>query len=135
MTHSITMLWAAKQLAILQDIAARELWPVLGREDVNISFHVTSKSGSGPAVDDGKLHAAAGGQTPDDIHVKYGRPDIRGKVLEVIKGVREAGNQGGRVAVLVCGPAGMADEARSAVHLALKSGMRGVDYIEETFGW
>jgi ferric-chelate reductase len=67
------------------------------------------------------------------MDVSYGRPDIKGKVLEVVDEVKEAGSQGGSIAVLVCGPAVMADEARRAVQLALKSGMCGIEYVEETF--
>lgn len=51
--------------------------------------------------------------------------------------VQEAGDQRTRVrtAVLVCGPAEMADEARMAVHAVLKQGYRDVEYFEESFGW
>lgn len=41
---------------------------------------------------------------------------------------------GGRIAILTCGPGAMADEARAAVHQALKNGKRGLEYFEEAFG-
>ncbi|ELR05479.1 hypothetical protein VC83_07147 [Pseudogymnoascus destructans] len=135
-THSITLVWAAKQAAMLHDLAARELAAVLKREDIKVSFHATSNRKFGRVG--GNVNDTAKEVRDDlavEVRVDYSRPDIRGKVLEVIQEVREAGSQGGRIAVLVCGPAGMADEARGAVHVALKSGMRGVEYIEESFGW
>ncbi|KFY04042.1 hypothetical protein V490_00012 [Pseudogymnoascus sp. VKM F-3557] len=134
-THSITLVWAAKQAAMIHDLAVRELATVLKREDVKVTFHATSNRKFGRMG--GNVNDTATEVKDDlavEVRVNYGRPDVRGKVLEVVQEVREAGSQGGRIAVLVCGPAGMADEARGAVHVALKSGVR-VEYIEETFGW
>ncbi|KFZ12368.1 hypothetical protein V502_07118 [Pseudogymnoascus sp. VKM F-4520 (FW-2644)] len=135
-TNSITLVWAAKQAAVLHDLAARELATVLKREDIKASFHATSNRKFGRV--DRNMNDTVKNAEDDlavELDVIYSRPDVRGKVLEVVQEVREAGSQGRRIAVLVCGPAGMADEARGAVHVALKSGMRGVEYIEESFGW
>ncbi|PGH33087.1 hypothetical protein GX50_04069 [[Emmonsia] crescens] len=73
------------------------------------------------------------------IDIQPGRPDIRNIITT---SVQEIGNYGacprgvaGRTAILVCGPAEMADEARVAVHAVLKQGYRGVEYFEESFGW
>ncbi|OBT63156.1 hypothetical protein VE03_07832 [Pseudogymnoascus sp. 23342-1-I1] len=135
-THSITLIWAAKQAATLHDLASRELATILKREDIKTSFHATSNRKFGRmnrSLND--TVKKADDDLAVDLDVIYSRPDVTGKVLESLREAREAGSQGGRIAVLVCGPAGMADEARVAVHAALKSGMRGVEYIEESFGW
>ncbi|OAX80170.1 hypothetical protein ACJ72_05504 [Emergomyces africanus] len=73
------------------------------------------------------------------INIQPGRPDIKNIITTL---VQEIGNHGtgprkisGRTAILVCGPAEMADEARVAVHSVLKEGYRGVEYFEESFGW
>lgn len=135
-THSITLIWATRQEAMIHDLAKRELAMVLKRDDTKTSFYVTSSRKSGRIA--GNIYDTFE-DTENDLSAKldvsYGRPDVRGKVLEVMLEVKEADSQDSRVAVLVCGPAAMADEARSAVHAALKSGMRGVEYIEESFGW
>ena len=55
-------------------------------------------------------------------------------ILEAIDNAKKAGIEG-RVAVFVCGPRGMANDARSAVRMATKRGDKRVDLIEETFGW
>ncbi|KFY92796.1 hypothetical protein V498_04766 [Pseudogymnoascus sp. VKM F-4517 (FW-2822)] len=134
-THSITLIWAAKQAAMLHNLASRELATVLKREDIKASFHATSDRKFGRMSRSINDTVKKADDLEVDLDVIYSRPDVTGKVLENLREVREAGRQGGRIAVLVCGPAGMADEARVAVHAALKSGMRGVEYIEESFGW
>jgi hypothetical protein len=48
--------------------------------------------------------------------------------------LRFVGNAG-LVAVLVCGPLGIADEVRAVVHQVLKNVKMGVAYFEETCGW
>jgi ferric-chelate reductase len=40
-----------------------------------------------------------------------------------------------KLAILVCGPAGMVDEARAATHLATKQGYQDIKYVEESFTW
>jgi hypothetical protein len=44
------------------------------------------------------------------IEIKQGRPDVQARILEFVEGTN-----GGKTAVYVCGPAGMADAARMAV--------------------
>ena len=41
----------------------------------------------------------------------------------------------GSTAVLVCGPAQMADDARKAAVEAVADGHAGLGYFEEYFGW
>ncbi|PGH17682.1 hypothetical protein AJ79_01044 [Helicocarpus griseus UAMH5409] len=77
------------------------------------------------------------GSPPLPIYINSGRPDIKDTITTSI---RDIGNDGilssvGKTAILVCGPAEMADEARVAVHGLLKERYMGVEYFEETFGW
>ncbi|OBT92436.1 hypothetical protein VE01_09567 [Pseudogymnoascus verrucosus] len=46
-THSITLVWAAKQAAMFHDLAARGLAPVLKRGDIEVSFYATSNRKNG----------------------------------------------------------------------------------------
>lgn len=128
-TRDITLVWSAKQSAMIRDLAARELQPVMGREDIHIEFHATSRRESPSTVEGGKAL-----ETSSGLNISYGRPDVMGTVLGVIEEVHAAGSAGGKIAILTCGPAAMADEARAGVHQALKAGRRGVEYFEETFG-
>lgn len=144
LTRDITLIWSAKQPAMIRDLAAHELRPMIGREDIHTRFHATSSkekygrpntsTSDVPTVDGDLKITTAESSVDDELPITCGRPDIRQSILDIIDDVNGAGSAGGKIAILTCGPAGMADEARAAVHTALKQGKRGVDYIEETFG-
>jgi len=129
-TKHITLIWAARQRAFLYEIGRRELLSALARDDIDVRLYATSTStptaGQEALLppDDPGL-----GFSPD---VLFGRPDIKGMILDLVRDFHAGGT---RTAVLVCGPGGMADEARLAVHRALKEGYSGVEYFEEAFGW
>ncbi|OQV01412.1 hypothetical protein CLAIMM_06779 [Cladophialophora immunda] len=149
-TRDITLVWATKQPAMLRSVVAHELKPMLGREDIHIHLHATScrepRSGSSGPDSTDEDHAVVAGDKEvdlksdpttsigDGLAISYGRPDISAAILKVVNDVDSAGAAGGRIAILTCGPGGMADEARAAVHRALKQGKRGVEYFEEAFG-
>lgn len=143
-TRDITLVWSAKQTAMIRDIAAHELEPILRRDDIHVHLHVTSAAGKTVSLDDAKQEEGSGSDGDgekrsqdlayDGCSIAYGRPNISEVILGAIDNVNAAGSAGGRIAIMTCGPAGMADEARAAVHTALKSGKRGVEYVEETFG-
>lgn len=140
-TRDITLLWTTKQSAMIRNVASHELRQMLKRRDIHIYLHATSPKEQSldhpgaPVVSDSKelkrIHTAS---TAEELNIAYCRPDITATVSSVVDDVHNAGPAGGRVAILTCGPAGMADEARAAVHAAMKQGKREVDYIEETFG-
>lgn len=143
-TKRIMLIWATKQSAMVRSLCAAELKPFIGHADVESHFYVTSRHESAASVEHDNAEKAEKADSLDTgsgaggalvvPEMTYGRPDIRGKVLGFIDEVDSAGAAGGRVAILTCGPAGMADEARAAVHTAMKKGKRGVGYFEEAFG-
>lgn len=142
-TRDIHFIWTAKQSAMVRDVALRELQPFLGREDIHIHLHATARkevvhgsdcdSQDGGVIETNKKLAPVMSVT-EQLGITHGRPDIKASVSEIIEEVNNAGSKGGRIAILTCGPAAMADDARAAVHAALKQGRRGVEYFEETFG-
>ncbi|KAK5243435.1 hypothetical protein LTS06_010798, partial [Exophiala xenobiotica] len=132
-TRHITLVWCAKQAAMIRDVAARELQMILGREDVHVYFHATSQYETPTTVDAGNLEKWM--LASPQLIISYRRPNIKHTIFSVLNYVHTAGSAGDRVAILTCGPAAMADEARCAVHQALKGGNKGVEYFEETFGW
>ena len=69
-------------------------------------------------------------QTPRGVEIVVGRPNVS-------LSVEEAAEDAGRcsLAVVACGPARMADEARRASVSMLARGHRGVEYFEESFKW
>lgn len=142
-TRDITLIWSAKQSGMIRNVAEHELKPILGRKDVHTYLHATSgeevpgKFDTNEKIDavaDKEIMKTSSASTRNELNITHGRPNIREMVLSVVEDVHNAGAAGGRVAILACGPAGMADEARAAVHIALKQGKREVEYIEETFG-
>lgn len=131
-TQDITIIWATKQSAMIRNIADRELRPFLNREDIKFRFYATREKKRGPLALTDKLCDKL--VQSHDIEISNQRPDIRAAVLGVVDEVNAAGSRGGRIAVLTCGPGAMADEARAAVHHALKNGKQGLEYFEESFG-
>lgn len=113
---------------MIRGIAGKELAQVIRSNDIKTSFFVTSQSLPLKEMDSKFISGSA------NVEIKFGRPDIKASVLSFVDEAYASGSKG-KTAILVCGPGAMADAARSAVHMALKNGRKGVDYYEETFGW
>lgn len=128
-TSNISLIFTAKQVAMIRYITSQHLRPCFDRNDIQTTFYVTSTESS-MAVNN-KISSTVA--LPQEITL--GRPDITTSITDFLKEVKEAGPAGGRTAVFVCGPATMADEARAALHQVLKSGKQDIAYFEETFGW
>jgi hypothetical protein len=134
-TRQIDLFWSCRTTAFVHDVCAKELRPALSRDDISASFfstsaiHTTSISKQTEEIDEDENAPGF------DIEINQGRPDITGTILEAGRKNVDGGSRAGRLAVLVCGPAGMADEARNAVHIAMKEGCDKLEYFEETFGW
>ncbi|PKX93593.1 ferric reductase family protein [Aspergillus novofumigatus IBT 16806] len=118
-TQDIHLVWTARQPALVRDIAGRELEQALRRKDFRVSFYVTAESMSPYEVMDG-------------VEFGCGRPDLQAIITAHAEEARLSSSS---VAVLVCGPSGMADQARAAVHQAMRRGFRSVRYVEESFDW
>jgi predicted ferric reductase len=133
-TREIDLLLTSRNPEFIHDLCAKELRPMLSREDIHTSFYSTSAIHT-------KAHSAEVGKTGIEnghcvqVQINTGRPDITNAILEAARVNVNGGSKAGRLAILVCGPAGMADEARAAVHRVMQEGCRNIEYIEETFGW
>jgi ferric-chelate reductase len=117
--HDIHLVWAARQSALMLDITGRELKEALRRRDFHASFYVTSESMSQADIVDG-------------VEYVCGRPDLQ---TIITAHAEEARLSSSSLLVLVCGPCGMADQARAAVHQAMRRGCRSLRYLEESFDW
>lgn len=129
--------WTARQPDFLRDVCGQELAPALERSDFSASLYCTSSNVVlSPAASD----VSPIEQKPDflslpsrsDIQIQDGRPDVTALILDAAE---EAVTASVRLAVLVCGPAVIADEARAAVVAAMKRGCRRIEYFEEAYGW
>lgn len=133
-TKRITLIWATKQSAMIRQAASTDLKPYLTHTDVTTQFFATSRSESPESVQSDNLEKVNSLNDGFGLAIRYGRPNVTKAIHEFIDSVHAGSQASGQVAVLTCGPAAMADEARAAVHQALKEGRRGVGYFEETFG-
>ncbi|THY21177.1 putative FRE family ferric-chelate reductase [Aureobasidium pullulans] len=124
-TTQMHLLWTARQASFIHQVFARELRDVSHRDDFSTDLFFTRQNDS--HTDDEEGHDVA-----LRTEIQQGRPDI---AAAISKAAMKAEMMGQRVAVLVCGPPAMADEARIAVHGVMKRGCFGIEYFEESFGW
>ncbi|KAL1889476.1 hypothetical protein Sste5346_008854 [Sporothrix stenoceras] len=156
-TTNIQLIWSGRQRAMFDHIANTELRDALQRNDVHGNFYITcrapttstavlgqeeeKKSSSLPQVmampsansnsSDSDSASANYIQVPAYIFT-LGRPDVKQLIATTVEQSKASSS---KVAVLVCGPAQMADDSRAAVFSALRNGFYGIEYFEETFGW
>lgn len=120
-TREIELVWTTRQSAFVRDLADRELKPMLDQEEFSASFYVTGSS------DRIREDWNGTGYT-----IYMGRPNLQSLILSRAS---DAFVDGMKLAIVVCGPTGMADEARAATHLAKRRGYQSIQYVEETFTW
>ena len=122
--HNLHLVWSCRQRSLIQNIASNELRQAFESEDFRASLYRTGTNRSTP--DD----AAAASDTLD---IENGRPDLR--LVVINEAALMAAEGSNSLAVIVCGPSGMASETREAVCGAIKQGYRGIRYVEESFSW
>lgn len=135
-TRQITLVWIARQPSMMREmIASSEFGPFCRREDVRIRLFSTSQEGE--ELSDGKgrpdRQEKQGDRDEDfsPLRIAYGRPNIAHEISSAVNDLLPQS----RVAIVVCGPATMADEARGAVRKTLKEGKCVVEHFEEKFGY
>jgi ferric-chelate reductase len=116
--RDMELVWTTKQAAFIEDVCRRELKGALEREDFRASFYATRDS--------------TASQLPTTLDIHSGRPHLQSLIMSRACDACSAGNS---LAILVCGPARMADEARAATHLAMRQGHRSIKFVEESFTW
>jgi ferric-chelate reductase len=117
----IELVWTAKQSALLRDIA-RRVTPVLAREVFQASLYTTGASIEPPPQDLNELGCT----------IQTGRPHLQSLIMSRACDVFASYAS---LVILACGPAGMADEARTVTHLAMRQGDRSIKYVEDSFAW
>jgi len=119
-TTSLKLVWTTKQERFVRDLCDKELASALRRDDFEAILSATNGVAT---ADDEEKHAAA-------YEIQTSRPDVRSLVMGLAKE-----SAGSTVAVLVCGPTAMVDEARVATKKALLETTRDIGYYEEAFAW
>lgn len=117
------LVWAAREEGFMREVVERELGEGLARGAFGVELFCTGDGGEGA------------------VEVRQGRPDVRAIVAETARRVGEevrgmhGGRRRGRVAVLLCGPPGMARGVEGAVRRAGEEFDCWVDYFDEVFSW
>ncbi|KAJ5131567.1 uncharacterized protein N7515_007606 [Penicillium bovifimosum] len=119
--RDMELIWTTKQREFIRDVCLRELKPALDREDFRASFYATHD----PTRCFEDLNSIG-------LNIQPGRPNLQSLIINRACDECSAGSS---LAILVCGPPGMADEARAATHLAMRQGYRSVKFVEESFTW
>jgi NAD(P)H-flavin reductase len=131
-TTHINLLWTVRQASFIREVFERELKPASQRHDFSADLYFTRQEDESRMNEVDEQNTREGSDNFVMPDMKFGRPDI---TAAIAKAATKAETTGTKVAVLVCGPPAMADEARVAVHRALKRGCHGVEYFEESFRW
>ncbi|KAB8268211.1 ferric reductase like transmembrane component-domain-containing protein [Aspergillus minisclerotigenes] len=148
-TVRVQLVWSARSTEMYSQVFSDELSTLLHHQDITTTYFCTNKSSLDPEMKTGSgsdvpgespvsstLGDKEGNVTSSIRHgtVRFlcGRPDVGG----IIKAeVQEARVSSGRLAVLTCGPAQMADDCRQTVYEVMKDGFQDIEYHEEAFGW
>lgn len=142
--QNITLILASRQQLFYGALITDETACLLSRLGVKMEFYCTTDSGqplhAQPKPDESTyLLGAQGGsyghQSSISTLIKPGRPDIRKSINRILYDAQESDCATARTAIVVCGPAAMADETRAAVRDALKNGHSRIEYFEEAFNW
>lgn len=118
--QSVKIVWAVREHAFLASMM-QEFKLLLGDERCTLEVHVTQDVEHKDDIPD---------HPPRGVSILNGRPNVHSSVSEAAEG---AGQR--PLAVVACGPARMADEARKSSVQMLADGHAGIEYFEESFKW
>lgn len=107
----------------MRDIVDVELAAASSHPNVKLDLYVT---GSEPSRVKSELDLD---RFPGGVGLNYQRPDVK-RILH-----QEVRDSVGSVAIFVCGPAKIADDARKAAVELVGEGYDRIGYFEEQFGW
>ncbi|CAN9252134.1 unnamed protein product [Alternaria sp. RS040] len=118
--QNVKIVWAVREYAFLASVL-RDFRGLLSDEKMEMEVHVTRDD---EAKDD------VLGEAFKSVRMMAHRPSVHSTIVEA---ARDAGQQ--PLAIVACGPALMADQARRASVQMLGKGHGGVEYFEESFKW
>jgi ferric-chelate reductase len=152
--RGLTLVWSDRKQAFLHRIAQQELAAALKRDEIRCMFYCTDPAKVLPSTDEismGDVYKVTAKSSvlqskeetnisePADgiceagsLIIKTGRPNIP-TIIE--RAAASATKSGSRLAVMACGPGGMADAAREATYRAMRKHNNSIEYFEEAFGW
>ncbi|KAF2279748.1 uncharacterized protein EI97DRAFT_413032 [Westerdykella ornata] len=134
----VHLVWAVREQALWKQVLQTDIPSMVLRDDrFRVTVHVTKDVDDGGKDADDAIDSSHIADRRYDqevighVEAKGGRPNVSAAVEDAAQEVGRAG----RLAVVACGPAQMADEARRACVGVLGAGYTGVEYFEESFKW
>lgn len=125
-TKHIHIVWAVREAAFASSVLREDVADLHESGKLTLDIYVTTNGG-----------CSSLGSLPNGLREHLGRPDVYEEIDNAVHRFGRAGS----IAVVACGPAKMADDARKAVADTLgTSNLRRtsnfcVDYFEESFNW
>lgn len=121
--NSVRIIWAVREAEFASEVIREDFGDaLLDGGKVALDVHVTRR--------EGMAHSDVIGR-PRGMRLLAHRPDVR---AEIEVAARTTGG-GGSLAVVACGPARMADDARRTVVDMLGRSHVNIEYFEESFNW
>ncbi|OBR10496.1 Ferric reductase like transmembrane component [Colletotrichum higginsianum IMI 349063] len=120
--RSVKIVWAVRELSFAVDVLRQDFEDAFEGGKLSVDVYVTQNSLAS--------NSARPDDWPEQIRLLYGRPDVREEVQDAATGAGKAS-----LAVVACGPAVMADDARKSVVEMLDRGWSDIEYFQESFNW
>ncbi|GJC84319.1 ferric/cupric reductase transmembrane component B [Colletotrichum liriopes] len=120
--RSVKIIWAVRELSFAVDVLRQDFEDAFDSGKLSVDIYVTQHSLAS--------NTARPDEWPEQVRLLHGRPEVREEVQDAATGAGKAS-----LAVVACGPAVMADDARKSVVEMLGRGWSRIEYFEESFNW
>lgn len=117
--RSVKIHWAVREPAFALDVLQTDIADALGSTNLSVEIHLTTHTSQDEVS-----------EWPSQVTLRRGRIDASDVVRR-----RSEEVMGESLAIVACGPAQMADDARKTVADLLRNGVMRVEYFEESFQW
>ncbi|KAL2110417.1 hypothetical protein VUR80DRAFT_1177 [Thermomyces stellatus] len=118
--RSVKIAWSVREASLVTEVLQRDMPNLLDSDKVSMDVFLTRGVAEDLEFED----------RPEKVCAVRGRPDVSAEIKCAAQGAMN-----GSLAVVACGPAVMADDARRAVVEILGEGYHRVEYFQEAFNW
>lgn len=122
------LVWLTRHGDFVKTLYEQELRAAVWRPDFEMDVYLTSGGATGTGEPENAAVVSTGHR---QVRYHTGRPEVK----PLVETLASETGAGGKCAVLVCGPAGLADGMRRATYEVQKDGHRGLRYFEDSYGW
>ncbi|KAH8816727.1 ferric reductase like transmembrane component-domain-containing protein [Xylogone sp. PMI_703] len=128
--------WIARERGFVEHILANELAPSIETNTstpwLKTNFYITPRTADEAAQSPSATESdneAVESRSPSTINWQYSKPNVD----HLIRQFAAQHDKKDKVAVFICGPASMADDARKAIVKLLREGQNGLELFEEIY--